>query len=139
MLFNSPATDADRPHNRARQALQKAEQLYPQIDHRVIGQLYLHYRYMELAAEQFELVVKAQISDPDKKPFDTQVLLLLAEVKEILGEGLLNVISINCNMIIFEGFTEEAKALYEFALRVDPNNEFANTGLALLLLGTVPK
>ena len=52
----------DRPHEKAKAALLAAEALYPRIDRRLIGQVYLHYGHREWAAEQFELAVLAELS-----------------------------------------------------------------------------
>ncbi len=62
VLFHFPEDSVDRPHEKAKAALLAAEALYPRIDRRLIGQVYLHYGHREWAAEQFELAVVVELS-----------------------------------------------------------------------------
>ena len=66
VLFHYPVDSAERPHEKAREALRAAEALHPRIDRRLIGQVYLHYGHVDWAAEQFEQAAAMELASTHK-------------------------------------------------------------------------
>eukprot|EP01038_Epipyxis_sp_PR26KG_P016012 gene16012-21731_t len=108
--------DNEVQHNEAKQAFQMAEVLNSNLDHTVLGKVYLHYKHVDWAAEQFRKAIEiAEMKGEDVK---IEILLFLGECYDILNKP------------------DEAIKLYEQVLMKDKKNAIAHAGIGLLLLGT---
>ena len=111
-------------HIQAKQVLDKAEAINPNIDHKMLGNIYLYYQHIDWATPHFEqafISMQASHSSPSdssRMSVDTELITLLADCKDYMGDYSM------------------AIDLYNLALQVEPMNALANGGLGLLLLGT---
>lgn len=127
-------------NNEAKYWFETSEKLNSALNNKLLGRIYLHYKLLEWAAEEFEKVIacanvynsifllilvnsclcmQSIVKAKDLgNPPDTEVMLLLAECKEIFGDE------------------KTARLLYEQTINVEPYNALAHAALGLLLLGT---
>lgn len=112
-------------HIQAKQVLDKAEAINPNIDHKMLGNIYLYYQHIDWATPHFEQAfISMQASHSSSSDssrsmsIDTELITLLADCKDYMGDYSM------------------AIDLYNLALQVEPMNALANGGLGLLLLGT---
>ena len=111
-------------HIQAKQVLDKAEVINPNIDHKMLGNIYLYYQHIDWATPHFEQAFismqasHSTTSDSSRMSVDTELITLLADCKDYMGDYSM------------------AIDLYNLALQVEPMNALANGGLGLLLLGT---
>lgn len=115
-------------HIKAKQALDRAEAINPNIDHKMLGNIYLYYQHIDWATPHFEqafISMQANynsssdsLTGASRMSVDTELVTLLADCKDYMGDYSM------------------AIDLYNLALQVEPMNALANGGLGLLLLGT---
>lgn len=98
----------------AKAALDQAEALNPNIDHKMIGNVYLYYQHIDWAIPHFEKALfKKQESEDShhlSPVLDAEVAVILADCKDHLGDE------------------EMAYQLYNLVLTVQPNHALAHAG-----------
>jgi len=112
-----------KEHMQAKQVFDKAETINPNIDHKMLGNIYLYYQHIDWATLHFEQALLSMqannnSSASSRMSIDTELVTLLADCKDYMGDY------------------KMALDLYNLALQVEPLNPLANGGLGLLLLGT---